>query len=229
MASSQPEPPSLEDMIEHASISRETAGQEPAAGVNMPDSMSKKRDMTVDDVFKEMNRHPLFMTSLPDPDDKEANEYLDAIKALAYEGTRAEIAENFKTQGNEAVAEKRWVDAREFYSKALAALKGPKVPVQEAEGDPEHKVVEIDDEEAEEERERKLEETSAANRARVQLEMSISALLRRTATARHLLMMTCRELWLLQSRLCYRAQAQPKECESVVPCRDRMSSSGQAA
>lgn len=174
-ASSQPAPPSVDQMIENAAKFQDAEIRGQPVGVNMPESMAKKRDMTADDVFKEMNRHPLFMTSLPDPDDKEANEYLDAIKALAYEGTRAEIAENFKNQGNEAVAEKRWVDAREFYSKALAALKGPKVPVQESEDDPEHRVVEIDDE-AEEERERKLEETCAANRARVQLEMSSSAL-----------------------------------------------------
>jgi len=175
MASKHSEEPSLEDMLSNAYIERNAQKQSTPAGVDMPPSMAEKREVTADEVFADMNRHPLFMTSLPDPNDEEQNDYLEAIKALAYEGTRAEIAENFKTQGNEAVAEKRWFDAREFYSKALAALKGPRVPVQESEGDPEHRVVEID-EEAEEVKERKLEEACAANRARVQLEMSISAL-----------------------------------------------------
>lgn len=52
----------------------------------------------------------------------ETNEMLEALQALQYDGTKAEIALNFKDQGNEGIAEKRWADAREFYSKGLAVL-----------------------------------------------------------------------------------------------------------
>ena len=47
---------------------------------------------------------------------------IEAIKALQYEGTPAENALNFKEQGNEMVKEKRWKDAKEFYTKGLATL-----------------------------------------------------------------------------------------------------------
>lgn len=43
--------------------------------------------------------------------------------ALQNEGTRGEVALNFKEQGNEAAREKRWTDAREFYNKGVAVLK----------------------------------------------------------------------------------------------------------
>ncbi|OQN99176.1 hypothetical protein B0A48_15025 [Cryoendolithus antarcticus] len=121
------------------------------ASADVPPSLANKRQVTADELYKELNRYPLFMTELPAED--EDNEYLEAFKALAYEGTRAEIAENFKTQGNEAVREKRWLDAREFYSKALAALRGPKVPAGASEAEIEMKVEEVD-EVAEEKRER---------------------------------------------------------------------------
>nr|OQO31746.1 hypothetical protein B0A51_00648 [Rachicladosporium sp. CCFEE 5018] len=135
------------------------------ASADVPPSLANKRQVTADELYKELNRYPLFMTELPAED--EDNEYLEAFKALAYEGTRTEIAENFKTQGNEAVREKRWLDAREFYSKALAALRGPKVPAGASEATLEMKVDEV----AEEKRERGLEETCHANRALCQLEM----------------------------------------------------------
>jgi hypothetical protein len=50
------------------------------------------------------------------------NTMLDAIRALQYEGTRADVALNFREQGNEAVREKRWKDAKEFYTKGIAVL-----------------------------------------------------------------------------------------------------------
>jgi hypothetical protein len=169
---------SLIDMIEKS--------RPQPASASIPPGMEKRQKTTADELYRELNRYPLFMTSLEDAEDDtgESNDMLEALKALAYEGTRAEIAGNFKTQGNEAVAEKRWVDAREFYSKALAALKGAKVPIAKVpdDGAPEmdissRRVVEVEDEEAEERIERKLEEACLANRALCQLEMSSSAFL----------------------------------------------------
>lgn len=47
---------------------------------------------------------------------------IEAIKALQYEGTKAEIAQGFKERGNEMVAEKKWSDAKEFYTQGIAVL-----------------------------------------------------------------------------------------------------------
>jgi hypothetical protein len=131
------------------------------------------QDKDVDELIAEMQRHPLLTNSLDDVDPD--NDILQALKALAYEGTRAEIALNFKEQGNEAVKAKHFPDGREFYTKALAALRGPRIP-QESTGEPgEVKVVEIEDEEAEAVKEASLEEACLVNRALCNLEMSISA------------------------------------------------------
>ncbi|KAK3400389.1 hypothetical protein B0T20DRAFT_408533 [Sordaria brevicollis] len=77
------------------------------------------KPMTVDETFAEMNKHPLFMTSLPADDE---NEELAALQALAYEGTPLENAQNFKEQGNECFKAKQWKDAKEFYGKGIAVL-----------------------------------------------------------------------------------------------------------
>ena len=128
---------------------------------------------TADDLLAEMKKIPLFMTDMDDLDD-ESNDMLEAIKAIAYEGTRAEVAENFRVQGNDCVKLKQWLDAREFYTKALAALKGPRVPLRENGAPTNPKVVELDDE-AEQKKERALEEACYANRALCNLEMSITS------------------------------------------------------
>ena len=44
------------------------------------------------------------------------------MTALQNEGTRAEVAQNFREQGNEAAREKRWFDAKEFYTKCIAVV-----------------------------------------------------------------------------------------------------------
>lgn len=140
------------------------------ASAELPPSRQK----TADELLAEMNKIPLFMTSLDDAD--EDNEQLQALRAIAYEGTRAEIADNFRNQGNDCVRVKQWLDAREFYTKAIAALKGPKQPLPQDEVLGDDRVVEIEDEEAEEKKERSLEEACYANRALCNLEMSITAL-----------------------------------------------------
>jgi hypothetical protein len=168
MAETQPTPPNPSPPTNDA-----TQEKTPVVGAEAPEKIDGKVSYDVDAVWKEMNRSPFFMTQLPE-DDGEENVMVEALKSMAYEGTRDQIAENFKNQGNEAVGEKRWLDAREFYSKALAALKGPKIPSHLEDGNPMLKVVELDDDETVQKRERALEEACLANRALCQLEMSTS-------------------------------------------------------
>jgi len=141
-----------------------------AVSVSMPPAMAEAKSLGVDELVKEMNRMPLFMTSLDDTDGKGGeNVALEALKALAYEGTRAEIAENFRQQGNERARAKQWTDAKEFYDKAIAALRGPQnAPDPDAEG-PDVINVELDEEE-EAKKERATEEACYINRALCNLE-----------------------------------------------------------
>lgn len=145
-------------------------------GAAMPPVMEQVRQHTADDILKMMNKMPLFMTSLDETDDDgNENTALEAIKALAYEGTRAENAANFREYGNEQAKIKRWVDAREFYNKALAALKLPQKRQHGEEEEPDMDV-ELDlDPVAEERKEREIEEAALANRALCNLEMSTAA------------------------------------------------------
>ncbi|KAH9841252.1 tpr repeat protein [Teratosphaeria destructans] len=139
------------------------------AGADLPPSRQK----TADEVLAEMKKIPLFMTSLDPEETGESNEQLEAIKALAYEGTRAEISDNFRNQGNDCVRQKQYRDARDFYTQALQALKAPRQAPEDPESEP--RVLEIDDEEVEAKRERSIEEACYANRALCNLEMSITA------------------------------------------------------
>ncbi|KAH6643683.1 tetratricopeptide repeat protein 4 [Boeremia exigua] len=138
----------------------------------MPPAMADIKKQSVDEVLAEMNRMPLFMTTLDETDGEGGeNMMLEAMKALAYEGTRFEIAENFRQQGNECARAKQWNDAREFYDKAIAALKGPQAkpdPEAEVEGG---KIIEVElDEEEEAKKEKVVEEACYVNRALCNLE-----------------------------------------------------------
>ncbi|KAF2724277.1 TPR-like protein [Polychaeton citri CBS 116435] len=147
--------------------------QDGVAAPPEPPAKAAKKEVTADELWKEMNRHPLFMTSLDETDGGEgSNELLESLKALAYEGTKAEVAQNFKDQGNEAVATKQWVDAREFYTKAIQTLRGLIETHEVEDEEPEvGKIIGEIDEEAEAKRERLLEEQCLVNRALCQLEM----------------------------------------------------------
>jgi hypothetical protein len=150
----------------------------PAPSAAMPAPMAEIKSQSVDKVLEEMNRMPLFMTNLDETDGEGGvNDALEALKALAYEGTRAEIAENFRQQGNDHARVKQWTDAKEFYDKAIAALKGPQNnPDPDAEGP---KVIEVELDEAEEAaKEKATEEACYVNRALCNLEKSKSDLLR---------------------------------------------------
>ena len=84
------------------------------------------------------------------------------MKALQYEGTKAEIAQEFKERGNEMVAEKKWKDAQEFYSKGIAVLVDKS----------QDKWDKAEDQEAEIKLRKTLEEQLYVNRALCNLELS---------------------------------------------------------
>ena len=123
----------------------------------LPPHLSEMKNQTVDEVAADLKRSPFFMTSLEDADDKD-NPELDAIRALMYEGTRAEIAEGFREQGNEMAKAKKWSDGKEQYSKGILALR-----VDRKEGDPTG--------EEEDKREKMVLEACYVNRALCNLEL----------------------------------------------------------
>lgn len=94
---------------------------EQAAGPALPHPIAEMRAKTTDELYEELNRLPLFMTSLNDQDD---NEHVQALSALANEGEPDEIASNFRTQGNECFADKQYHEAINYYNKALAVKSG---------------------------------------------------------------------------------------------------------
>lgn len=101
------------------------------------------------------------------------NVELDALRALQYEGTPAEIAQGFKEQGNEVVKMKRWKDGKEFYTKALAVLAQRKKArlLRSSNGDGEQPPIAQD--EAEIRKQTELEEACFVNRALCNLELSM--------------------------------------------------------
>ncbi len=165
---------SLDSLLEERLSVQNDQEYVPTASAAIPPGMHRMKEYTADELLREMNRVPLFMTSMDQTDgDDGENIELEALKALAYEGTRAEIAQNFREQGTELIRnEKRYREARDYYTKALQALKAPS-----PDPDPEQrpKIIEID-EEAEAKKERSIEEVCLVNRALCNLEMSITAL-----------------------------------------------------
>lgn len=87
---------------------------------------------------------------------------IEALKALQYEGTKSEIVQGFKDQGNEAVQEKKYADAKEFYTRGIAVLNA-----KEGKWD-QPKPEEIEDEER---KVMALREVVYVNRALCQLEL----------------------------------------------------------
>lgn len=122
------DPGSMQDMIEElmkkASIEAASSHNQdgPASGSSggpapeLPPDMVKARSMTTKEILDDLNKSPLFMTDLED------NDEIAALQALAYEGTPLENASDFKERGNECFVERRWADAREFYTKGVNIL-----------------------------------------------------------------------------------------------------------
>lgn len=103
---SQPTPPPATE--ESAEKSNESAApKKPFIG---PEEAPRP---SVDEVWAEFNKSPLFMTELEENDD------IAALQALAYEGTPLENATDFKDRGNECFAAKKLRDAVEFYGKGV--------------------------------------------------------------------------------------------------------------
>ncbi|KAL1957557.1 hypothetical protein VTO42DRAFT_5784 [Malbranchea cinnamomea] len=130
-----------------------------AGAPDLPPAMASVKSHTADEILDMMNKTPLFMTDISAADMDGENTALEAIRALQYEGTRAEIAQGFRETGNELAREKKWSDAREFYSKAIATLTG------------EDKWEKPKDPEAEARQQRETLEASYVNRALCQLEL----------------------------------------------------------
>jgi hypothetical protein len=83
---------------------------------SLPPALEAVRGKSSDEILAELNKMPLFMTDLEENDD------LEAIRALAYEGTPAEVAQGFKERGNECFQAKQWKDAKEFYEKGILVV-----------------------------------------------------------------------------------------------------------
>ncbi|KAL1310967.1 hypothetical protein AAFC00_001187 [Neodothiora populina] len=165
---------SLDSMLNAAGAAfpmKKASRQDHGTGPAMPPAMESVKQQSADEILAMMNKMPLFMTTLDETgEDGGENIALEAIKALAYEGTRAENAGNFREQGNELAKMKKWKDAREFYDKALAALKLPQKPQDAEEGAPDMELVELDQEE-EARKEKEIEEACLTNRALCNLEL----------------------------------------------------------
>lgn len=129
---------------------------------------------SIDDIVADLRTSPLFMNEL-DPD----SEQVQALQALAFEGTPLENAVSAKEQGNECFAARRHADAREFYNKGVDLLaplerkrrKGEKTTHMESvEGDDEREV-EVEDDDEQVKQQRATLEALYVNRAACALEM----------------------------------------------------------
>lgn len=103
---------------------------------------------------------------------------LEALRAIQNEGTRAEVAQNFREQGNESAKAKLWKDGKEFYTKGIAVL--------HAKEDKWEKPTDVN---AEQKITRQVEEACYINRALCNLELSMIAL-SRSLTIAQLLFLT---------------------------------------
>ncbi|KAL8847635.1 MAG: hypothetical protein Q9221_007323 [Calogaya cf. arnoldii] len=170
--SSNPLPPSTETPFP---ISTRPKAPHDASSITtpaLPPAMDSVRSHTADEIVQMMKRTPLFMSNLDeaagvDGEDVEENVELEALRALQYEGKRAEVALGFKERGNEMVGEKKWSDAKEFYTKGILALK--KHVQQSGNGDGGEGSEEAKRKDLEEER--KIEEACYVNRALCNLEL----------------------------------------------------------
>ena len=110
------EPISGPDLLTQAMNASASPDAQDGTTPSLPPGMAAIRNKSADEILKELNKAPLFMTEL------EENDELEAMRALAYEGTPAEVAQGFKERGNESFKEKGWKDAKEFYGKAIQVL-----------------------------------------------------------------------------------------------------------
>ncbi|EER44371.1 TPR domain-containing protein [Histoplasma capsulatum H143] len=139
---------------------KENASVQDPTAPPMPPGMASVKSHTAEEIFDMMNKTPLFMTDLSKATDgDEENIGLEAMRALQYEGTRAEVAQGFRESGNEVTRQKKWADGKEFYTKAIAVLTG------------DNKWEESSDPEGDRIKEREIAEACYTNRALCNLEL----------------------------------------------------------
>ncbi|KAJ5621381.1 hypothetical protein N7528_006164 [Penicillium herquei] len=137
-----------------------SASNEPSVP-KMPPTVPEAEVESMEETLAQMEKIPLFMTSLDNAGDENGeNMLLDALTALQNEGTRADVVSSFKETGNEGVQEKRWIDAKESYTKGIAVLYAK-----------EDKWEKPEDPEVEKETLRRMEELTHINRALCNLEL----------------------------------------------------------
>jgi tetratricopeptide (TPR) repeat protein len=110
------------DITELPEVTTKTKRYIPGPGdPELPPQLSQMADKSTDELMKELNRLPFFMTKLDETDGSGGeNVELEALKALAYDGEPDEVATNFKNQGNERFRAKQYKSAVDFYNKGLA-------------------------------------------------------------------------------------------------------------
>ncbi|KAI0091899.1 hypothetical protein BDY19DRAFT_927338 [Irpex rosettiformis] len=82
-------------------------------------SFPNPAEVSVDEKLAAFDSVPLFMKSLPDDYGNDAA--ISALQSLAHEGTPDEIAQNFKSQGNDYFKGKRYREALAFYTQGVDA------------------------------------------------------------------------------------------------------------
>lgn len=86
----------------------------------LPPQLSDLANKSTEEVMKEINRLPFFMTELDETDgDGGENATLEALKTLAFDGEPDEVATNFKNQGNECYKAKQYKNAVQYYTQGL--------------------------------------------------------------------------------------------------------------
>ncbi|KAK2734547.1 hypothetical protein FQN57_001652 [Myotisia sp. PD_48] len=97
--------------------------KKPTGAPDMPPAMASVKSHTADEILALMNQTPLFMTDADKAlEDGEENIALEAIRALQNEGTRADVAQNYREYGNEHARAKQWNDAKEYYTKGITTI-----------------------------------------------------------------------------------------------------------
>lgn len=80
------------------------------------------KELTDDERVQAVLRSPFFMNSLQDcGDDEESENIIEALQTLQADGSAQEVADNFKTQGNNAFHKKDYQNAISYYTRAIDA------------------------------------------------------------------------------------------------------------
>lgn len=105
----------VEETVPKVEETNTAAGEEPELPPQIQDASKK----STQEIMDELNRLPFFMNDLNVAEGEEERPEIEALKSLAYDGEPDEIAENFKSQGNECYKAKKYSDAVGFYTKGL--------------------------------------------------------------------------------------------------------------